>query len=313
MAGKYGADVEQLRQLAQQMSTASDRLERDRLTVGNQIKISAWVGPFATTFKAQWESEHSLHVATVARVLEANATQLRKNADEQEAASAADSNRVGGTGTTAQRPEATSPNITFVFPSLPADLDAASRAALNDLMALLKIGTTGASSLQDVSDIFEVLAKAKELGTLKEFLAGVKGLDGATFLSLIGMGFSAQDLGEALGQGDTGASIEASLDLAMGVVGIYVPGAGLAWTIGTGIGEGLYNSVQEFWDTPNSALWTAALEMFGPDVNLNDLSPEQAAALAERYEGFGGYLNSIGDSMRGAGRDLGDFVSNSRN
>jgi uncharacterized protein YukE len=90
MAGKYGADVEQLRQLAHSMSTASDRLERDRLTVGHQIKISAWVGPFAATFKAQWESEHSLHVASVARVLEENATQLRKNADEQEAASAAD-------------------------------------------------------------------------------------------------------------------------------------------------------------------------------------------------------------------------------
>ena len=98
MAGKYGADVEQLRQLAQRMSDAGDRLERDRLTVGNQIRISAWVGPFAATFKAQWESGHSVRVATVARVLGDNATQLRKNADEQEAASAADGAPGSGAG-----------------------------------------------------------------------------------------------------------------------------------------------------------------------------------------------------------------------
>lgn len=104
MAGKYGADVEQLRQLAQQMSTASDRLERDRITVGHQIKISAWAGPFAATFKARWESEHSLHVATVARVLNENATQLRKNADEQEAASAADRGADGGSGRSSPGP-----------------------------------------------------------------------------------------------------------------------------------------------------------------------------------------------------------------
>lgn len=101
MAGKYGADVEQLRQLARQMSSASEQLNRSRLTVGNQIKISAWVGPFAATFKAQWESEHSVRVATVARLLEENAAKLRTNADEQERASAADG---GAGGSSRQKP-----------------------------------------------------------------------------------------------------------------------------------------------------------------------------------------------------------------
>ena len=308
MAGKYGADVEQLRNLARQMSSASGQLESSRLTVGNQIKISAWIGPFATSFKFQWESEHSMRIAAVVRVLEDNAAQLRKNADEQESASAAD----GGGGSGGHGPVAAPPGPGLVFPALPGDLDDASRQAIDSLIEMLRLGTSGTSSIQDLSDIFEVLAKTKQLGTLKEFLGGVKGLDGASFLSLIGMGYSAKDLGEALGQGDTGASIEASMDLAMGVAGIYVPGAGLAWTIGKGIGTGLYDSVQGFWDTPNSAVWSAAQDMFGPDVNLMDLTPEQATKLVERYEGFGGYLNSIGDSWRGAGKDFGDFVTNLR-
>ncbi|TFD46349.1 hypothetical protein E3T55_17200 [Cryobacterium frigoriphilum] len=90
MAGTYGADVEHLRNLAQHMSTASEQLDRTRLTVGNQIKISAWVGPFAATFKAQWESEHSRRIATVVRLLEENAARLRTNAEEQEKASTVD-------------------------------------------------------------------------------------------------------------------------------------------------------------------------------------------------------------------------------
>lgn len=98
MAGKYGADVEQLRDLAQRMSHASENLDRSRLTVGNQIKISAWVGPFATSFKMQWESEHSKRIAAVVRLLEENAEKLRSNAEEQERASAADSGARGIAG-----------------------------------------------------------------------------------------------------------------------------------------------------------------------------------------------------------------------
>ncbi|MDY7540847.1 MULTISPECIES: hypothetical protein [unclassified Cryobacterium] len=90
MAGMYGADVEQLRALAKVFSDASDRLERDRMTVGNQIKINAWVGPVATQFRMQWDSEHSVCVASAAHLLAESATKLRKNAQEQEDASRSD-------------------------------------------------------------------------------------------------------------------------------------------------------------------------------------------------------------------------------
>ena len=109
-AGFSGADVQELRALATTFQDASDRLLRGRMSVGSQIQISAWVGPFATRFRLAWESEHSARVACVARELARIATILRTNADEQAAASAA----VGGADTMApltnggdRRPEAT--------------------------------------------------------------------------------------------------------------------------------------------------------------------------------------------------------------
>ncbi len=88
MATMYGADVAQLRNLAAQFDQHADRLETDRMTVGNAIQISAWVGPFAVRFRHQWESEHSRRVHDAALRLRDAAHKLRANADEQERTSA---------------------------------------------------------------------------------------------------------------------------------------------------------------------------------------------------------------------------------
>lgn len=88
MAGMYGADVEQLRTLANQFSQAADQLDRGRLQVGDGIRISAWVGPFAASFRIRWDSENSLRIAAAARRLREGARVLRANADEQAQASA---------------------------------------------------------------------------------------------------------------------------------------------------------------------------------------------------------------------------------
>ena len=93
-AGLYGADVAQLRSLAAQFSQAADQLDRGRLQVGDGIRISAWIGPFAASFRLRWDSEHSLRIAAAAHRLRDGAARLRANADEQERASAAD----GGSG-----------------------------------------------------------------------------------------------------------------------------------------------------------------------------------------------------------------------
>lgn len=90
MGGMYGADVAQLRQLAHQFDHAAGQLDAHRTTVGNAIRISAWVGPVAVRFRAQWDSDYSRRVHSAAERLRAAAGSLRANADDQDRTSAAD-------------------------------------------------------------------------------------------------------------------------------------------------------------------------------------------------------------------------------
>ncbi|MBK8460841.1 MAG: hypothetical protein IPL43_12205 [Micropruina sp.] len=96
MAGMYGADVAQLRALAQQFERTAEQLEHDRMAVGNAIQISAWVGPVAVRFRAEWDSQHSQRIVGAARLLRDNARLARANADAQEATSAIDGSSGGG-------------------------------------------------------------------------------------------------------------------------------------------------------------------------------------------------------------------------
>lgn len=88
MAGMYGADVEQLRALARSFDTAATRLDNDRMSVGNAIRVQAWVGPVAVRFRAEWDSSHSVKMAQAAARLHTAASALRRNADDQERTSA---------------------------------------------------------------------------------------------------------------------------------------------------------------------------------------------------------------------------------
>lgn len=95
MPNMYGADVAQLRALAAQFDRTADQLDRGRMAVGNAIRISAWVGPFATSFRVQWDSEHSLRIARATHLLRENAAKARANADAQERTSAVDGSSQG--------------------------------------------------------------------------------------------------------------------------------------------------------------------------------------------------------------------------
>lgn len=101
MSGLFGADVTQLRSLARAFETAATTLESDRMSVGNAIRISAWIGPVAVRFRAEWDSEYSTKVAAAAARLRAAAEALKRNADDQERTSAPD----GGTRVDTKRSE----------------------------------------------------------------------------------------------------------------------------------------------------------------------------------------------------------------
>ncbi|WP_082566795.1 hypothetical protein [Arthrobacter sp. Soil764] len=89
MAGTlWGADVEQLRTLAQQFSKTADLLQQQSTQLSSQINNNpAWKGADAQRFRSDWNSNHrTLLQQTVSRLQQESKVLLR-NADEQEKAS----------------------------------------------------------------------------------------------------------------------------------------------------------------------------------------------------------------------------------
>ena len=77
----------------------------------------------------------------------------------------------------------------------------------------------------------------------------------------------------------------------------------MAWWLGTQAGEGMYNGVQTFYDSPTGAVSAGAREMFGAEASLDTLTPEQAESLVDRYEGPTGIVNATRDGVVGTYHD----------
>jgi uncharacterized protein YukE len=93
MAGNvYGADVGELRGLSERMSRSAGELDRIVNLLTHQITATtAWVGPSAQRFRGDWAGSHRAAVASSARALRECAAALRRNAEDQDRTSAADS------------------------------------------------------------------------------------------------------------------------------------------------------------------------------------------------------------------------------
>ena len=91
-----GADVEQLRTLAQLFGDKATSLEDVVSSINGQLHSAGWVGEDADTFKADWDSNLTALVRNVVDSLRERNTSLNQQADEQEKASA-----VNGSASTA--------------------------------------------------------------------------------------------------------------------------------------------------------------------------------------------------------------------
>ena len=83
-----GADVEQLRTLAQLFGDKATSLEDVVSLINGQLHSAGWVGEDADTFKADWDSNLTALVRNVVDSLRERNTSLNQQADEQEKASA---------------------------------------------------------------------------------------------------------------------------------------------------------------------------------------------------------------------------------
>ncbi|GGH42225.1 hypothetical protein [Microbacterium album] len=186
MSGMYGADVAQLRQLAGHFSSAADRLDADRMTVGNAIRIQAWFGPVAVRFRAQWDSEHSVKLKVAAARLRDAAAALRRNADEQERASAVDSGRgfagAGGGGGGGPLPPG------LIATTLPVPIPWLRLFDLPGLVRLIRGGTVfGIPAWDAISAVVKGL-KWADIGKVPGFSKLGLGMSMVTWLDRIAQG-----------------------------------------------------------------------------------------------------------------------------
>lgn len=106
MAGNvWGADVAQLRTLAQQFGTASDSLIQQSTSLTGVINNNggSWKGADSARFKSEWNGSHRALIQQTADALKQESKRLLANADEQEKASqdgAAGSSRTKDIGPT---------------------------------------------------------------------------------------------------------------------------------------------------------------------------------------------------------------------
>jgi uncharacterized protein YukE len=96
----WGADVQQLRTLAQQFGQVSDTLLQTSANLTNQINSNpAWTGNDAGRFRSNWNGSHQALIQQTARVLKDESKKLLDNANQQEKASDAAPGSGGGPGT----------------------------------------------------------------------------------------------------------------------------------------------------------------------------------------------------------------------
>ncbi|MDQ1124718.1 WXG100 family type VII secretion target [Microbacterium trichothecenolyticum] len=265
MSGMYGADVEQLRALARSFDAAANKLDHDRMTVGNAIRINAWVGPVAVRFRAEWDSAHSAKVAGAARRLHAAAQSLRKNADDQERTSQANGANPGGG--TKLPPGALNP--AEMFRPLLAGIRMGALEPSPTLGSLLVSGVVGTVTAfsEGVHDTLDNMVKVVELphavaeygNRVAVILASGKGAEAAGHLDEVmaasrfgglldvagktiggvSVVLSAVDTLSKASAGDTGGAIISGIKTGLGIAAFAPPPVGpMAAAAGIGITVG---------------------------------------------------------------------------
>lgn len=266
MAGMYGADVAQLRALAAQFDRAADQLEHGRTAVGSAIRVSAWVGPSATSFRSQWDSEHSVRIAHAARSLRDGAHKLRANAEDQERASAVDGGPIPGLSPAAD---------SSIGQLIPSEFSSG---------RILELSGTGLL----MSDLVNTAAEMRGLSG-----AGVIG----RVLGPLGLMVETADIVDRANIGDSFGAARHSATAWLTAVAIVVPPfAPMA------LGFGALNTLVD-WSIPttpeqqDATLDKGAEILFGSGVSRADLSPEQADGLTRRYSGIWGPAYMISDTI----------------
>lgn len=233
----HGAEVEALRTTALVLGAAAEHLECVDLSVAARLGDLAWTGPDATRFRSDWTTRHApvLHVA--ARVLRLAAQRLLREADEQETASDA-----GGSwwrdlgrridGVLAQTAERYG-GLMSALGGLTTTVGAA------ELLAPLRVRATQA---------LDVAAGTGVLRAIGDWSIGPVTSGALTTLSVAGGAFDAHRAYRGVQDGDAWAVVDGGTSAGLaGAALLKVPGAahaGVAWTVGSAVGQQLDGAMQ---------------------------------------------------------------------
>jgi len=278
----WGADVAQLRTLAQQFSKTADLLQQQSTQLSSQINNNpAWKGADAQRFRSDWNSNHRALLQQTVTRLKQESKALLKNAEEQEKASTTGSGGTGGpgaggsAGSSGPRPPipgqaSTDPwgpdwltdpdspfrdgwdiyGLTKALPNL--------RAGLFDIGAMLhksRIGDfldpTAWRAFQNSSEFSQFFnlssnlfdGKFHEVLNLAEGSKAFKYLDGFSGgLSLVGVGLDSLDAFNNVKEGDYEAGAYSTVKAALGVASFAPPPVGTACMVASGA-LALYDNV----------------------------------------------------------------------
>lgn len=82
-----GMDIAQVRELSKQMEANAQQISELMRQLTSKLGGTQWVGPDATRFRDEWNSQHCRTLTTVVESLRGAAQRAAQNAQEQEAAS----------------------------------------------------------------------------------------------------------------------------------------------------------------------------------------------------------------------------------
>lgn len=87
MSSFVGMEIGAVRQLATQLGAKADEIDQLAAQLTQQLSGTQWVGPDATRFRDDWQSQHVPALRNVSSALRTARDAATRNADEQEQAS----------------------------------------------------------------------------------------------------------------------------------------------------------------------------------------------------------------------------------
>lgn len=87
-ANFFGMDINAVRQLANQLGQKAQEIETLSAQLTTVLDNTEWMGPDATTFRNDWQSQHLTNLRNVANALKEAQNRANANAQEQEQTSA---------------------------------------------------------------------------------------------------------------------------------------------------------------------------------------------------------------------------------